>query len=39
TMEDDRVAVIVTTPLTTNEHWTPLAPHTLACFVEGRRWR
>lgn len=38
-MEDDRVAVIVTTPLTTNEHWTPLATQTLACFVEGQRWR
>jgi glutamine amidotransferase len=39
TIEDDRVAVIVTTPLTTNEPWTPLPPHTLACFVEGQRWR
>jgi glutamine amidotransferase len=34
---DDRVAVVVTTPLTTNEVWTPFAPGELAVFVAGQR--
>jgi len=31
----DRVAVIVTAPLTTNETWTPFAPGELLMFVDG----
>ncbi|MCH8855687.1 MAG: class II glutamine amidotransferase [Proteobacteria bacterium] len=31
----DRVAVVVTTPLTSNEAWTPLAPGELKVFVDG----
>jgi glutamine amidotransferase len=34
---DDRVAVVVTTPLTTNEVWTPFASGELAVFVDGQR--
>jgi len=34
---DDRVAVIVTAPLTTNEQWTPFSAGELAVFVDGRR--
>ena len=33
----DRVAVVVTAPLTTNEDWTPFAPGELQVFVDGRR--
>jgi len=33
---NDRVAVIVTTPLTTNEDWTALAPGELRVFVDGQ---
>ena len=33
---NDRVAVIVTTPLTTNEQWTSLAPGELRVFVDGQ---
>ena len=32
---DDRVAVVVTAPLTTNEVWTPFAPGELKVFVDG----
>jgi glutamine amidotransferase len=31
----DRVAVVVTTPLTSDEAWTPLAPGELQVFVDG----
>lgn len=31
----DRVAVVVTAPLTTNERWTPFAPGELKVFVDG----
>ena len=37
TTPDDRVAVVVTDPLTTNETWQALAPGELAVFVDGRR--
>jgi glutamine amidotransferase len=33
---DDRVAVVVTAPLTTNEVWTPFAPGELKVFVDGQ---
>ena len=33
----DRVAVVVTEPLTTDERWTPLAPGELAVFQDGAR--
>ena len=33
----DRVAVVVTAPLTTTEHWTPFEPGELAVFVDGVR--
>jgi len=33
---NDRVAVIVTTPLTTNERWTSLTPGELRVFVDGQ---
>ena len=33
---DDRVAVVVTTPLTTNEVWTPFEPGALKVFVDGK---
>ncbi|WP_136413732.1 class II glutamine amidotransferase [Herbaspirillum sp. ST 5-3] len=35
TTPNDRVAVIVTAPLTTNERWTQFAPGELKVFVEG----
>jgi len=35
TTPNDRVAVIVTTPLTTNETWTPFAPGEMKVFTEG----
>ena len=34
---DDHVAVVVTAPLTTNEHWTSFAPGELGVFVDGAR--
>ena len=37
TQPTDRVAVIVTAPLTTNEQWTPFSAGELAVFVDGRR--
>ncbi len=37
TTPTDRVAVVVTTPLTTNETWTPFAPGELHVFVDGQR--
>lgn len=36
TTPQDRVAVIVTEPLTTNEHWTALQMGELKVFVDGR---
>jgi predicted glutamine amidotransferase len=33
---DDRVAVVVTAPLTTGEAWTPFEPGELRLFVDGR---
>jgi glutamine amidotransferase len=33
---DDRVAVVVTAPLTTDEVWTAFQPGELRVFVEGR---
>ncbi len=36
TRPTDRVAVVVTTPLTTNEHWRALAPGELKVFAGGR---
>ncbi len=35
TTPSDRVAVVVTAPLTTNESWTPFAPGELRTFVDG----
>jgi glutamine amidotransferase len=35
TTPQDRVAVIVTQPLTTNEHWTAFSPGQLLVFVDG----
>lgn len=35
TTPNDRVAIIVTTPLTLNETWTPFAPGELKMFVDG----
>ena len=35
TSPEDRVAVIATTPLTTNEVWTPFEPGELKVFVDG----
>lgn len=35
TTPDDRVAIIVTTPLTTDEQWTEFAPGELKVFVDG----
>ena len=35
TTPQDRVAVIVTQPLTTNEQWTAFAPGELKLFVDG----
>jgi predicted glutamine amidotransferase len=37
TTPDDRVAVIATEPMTSNETWTALAPGELGCFVGGHR--
>jgi predicted glutamine amidotransferase len=37
TTPEDRVAMVVTAPLTTNETWTAFAPGELAVFVDGRR--
>ena len=37
TTPQDRVAVVVTEPLTTNEAWVALAPGELAVFVDGDR--
>jgi glutamine amidotransferase len=36
TTPNDRVAVVVTAPLTTNEHWTAFAPGELHVFVDGQ---
>ena len=36
TTPNDRVAVVVTAPLTTNETWTPFAPGELHVFVDGQ---
>ena len=36
TTPDDRVAIIVTTPLTTNERWTEFQPGELLVFVDGQ---
>jgi len=35
TTPQDRVAIIVTAPLTTNEHWTEFQPGELKVFVDG----
>ncbi|MDP3825965.1 MAG: class II glutamine amidotransferase, partial [Polaromonas sp.] len=35
TQPTDRVAVVVTAPLTTNEHWVAFAPGELKVFVGG----
>jgi predicted glutamine amidotransferase len=35
TTPQDRVAVVVTAPLTTNEAWTPFATGQLKVFVDG----
>jgi predicted glutamine amidotransferase len=32
---DDRVAIVVTEPLTTNEAWTPMGAGDLVTFVDG----
>ena len=37
TQPSDRVAVVVTAPLTTNEQWTPFQPGELMVFADGRR--
>lgn len=37
TQHQDRAAIIVTEPLTTNENWVPLKSGELAVFVDGRR--
>jgi glutamine amidotransferase len=37
TTTKDRVAVVVTEPLTTNEDWVAMKPGELAVFVDGRR--
>ena len=37
TTPSDRVAVIVTEPLTADERWNPLAPGELAVFRDGAR--
>jgi glutamine amidotransferase len=36
TTPNDRVAVVVTAPLTTNEHWTAFAPGELHVFADGQ---
>jgi glutamine amidotransferase len=35
TTPNDRVAIIVTEPLTTNEAWTDFAPGELKLFIDG----
>jgi glutamine amidotransferase len=35
TTPNDRVAIIVTEPLTNNESWTQFAPGELMLFVDG----
>ncbi|RLM52967.1 class II glutamine amidotransferase, partial [Halobellus sp. Atlit-31R] len=35
TTPNDRVAIIVTEPLTSNETWIPFAPGELKLFVDG----
>jgi predicted glutamine amidotransferase len=35
TTPQDRVAVVVTAPLTTNETWTPFSAGQLKVFVDG----
>jgi glutamine amidotransferase len=35
TTPNDRVAIIVTQPLTTNEHWTAFLPGELKLFIDG----
>ena len=37
TTPSDRVAVVVTQPLTTNEDWQALGPGEMAVFVDGCR--
>jgi glutamine amidotransferase len=37
TTPSDRVAVVVTEPLTADERWNPLAPGELAVFRDGAR--
>jgi glutamine amidotransferase len=37
TTPDDRVAVVVTAPLTVDEAWITFAPGELATFVDGER--
>jgi predicted glutamine amidotransferase len=32
---EDRLAIVVTEPLTTNEQWTAMVPGQLTVFVEG----
>ncbi|AVO49108.1 class II glutamine amidotransferase [Melaminivora suipulveris] len=39
TTPNDRVAVIATAPLTSNERWTAFAPGELGVFVQGQRLR
>ena len=39
TTPQDRVAVVVTEPLTSNEPWQAMQPGELAVFVDGRRQR
>jgi glutamine amidotransferase len=34
---DDRLAIIVTEPLTTNEEWIAMSPGELQVFVDGAR--
>ena len=36
TTPNDRIAMIVTAPLTTDERWTAFAPGELKVFVDGR---
>jgi glutamine amidotransferase len=35
TTPNDRVAIVVTEPLTTNETWTAFAPGELLVFIDG----
>ena len=39
TTPQDKVAVVVTAPLTTNEDWTAMAPGELRVFVDGQAAR